>query len=125
MRRLVPISIPFARLTTASTSPASGCISVSTARNPCDGTAMKTMLTPWSASANDDVTVSPSGSCTSGRYLSFRRVSVMEAANSGERTQRDAGCDAPMMVPTAVPHDPAPITATRSLMEPEPTADPR
>ena len=50
---------------------------------------------------------------------------AMDAASSGERTQREAGCEAPMMVPTAVPHDPAPITATRSLMAPEPTADPQ
>ena len=50
---------------------------------------------------------------------------AMEAASSGERTQRDAGCEAPTMVPTAVPQDPAPITATRSLMAPEPTAAPQ
>ena len=46
MRRLVPISIPLARLTTASIPPANGCQSSRTARNPCDGTAMKTMSAP-------------------------------------------------------------------------------
>ena len=39
----------------------------------------------------------------------------MEAARSGDRTQREVGCVAPMRVATAVPHEPAPITATRSL----------
>ena len=107
MRRLVPISIPLARLTTASTSPASGCMSVSTARNPCDGTAMKTMLTPWSASASDDVTVSPSGSGTFGRYFSFARGSPMDAASSGDRTQRDGTRgtdDGPDRVPSKIRH---------------------
>ncbi len=77
---------------------------------------MKTMVAPSSASASDDVTRSPSGIRTPGRYLPFSRVSAMDAARSGERTQSEAGCAAPTMDPTAVPHDPAPITATRSLM---------
>ena len=77
---------------------------------------MKTMPAPWSASASDDVTTNPSGIWTPGRYFSFWRVWAMDAARSGERTHSEAGCEAPTMVPTAVPQDPAPITATRSLM---------
>ena len=46
----------------------------------------------------------------------------MDAASSGERTQSEAGFEAPTMVPTAVPQDPPPITATRSLIGQEPTA---
>ena len=42
-------------------SSASGCMAVRTARKPCEGTAMKTMLTPCSASASDAVTVEPVG----------------------------------------------------------------
>src|SRR6185437_14749233 len=46
----------------------------------------------------------------------------MDEANSSDRAQSETGCAAPTMVATAVPQDPAPITATRSLMPPETTA---
>jgi 2-phospho-L-lactate guanylyltransferase len=46
----------------------------------------------------------------------------MVAASSGDRAQREAGCETPTIDPTAVPQDPAPITATRSLIALEPTA---
>ena len=49
----------------------------------------------------------------------------MDAASSGERTHSEAGCEAPTMVATAVPHDPAPITATRSLMRTKSLRRPR
>ena len=58
---------------------------------------MKTMPAPSSASANDDVTTSPSGSRMPGRYFSFSRVSRMDAASSGERTHSEAGLAAPTM----------------------------
>ena len=67
IRRFVPISIPLARLTTASSEPADERTPVSTSRNPCDGTAMNTMPVPASASSNDEVTASPSGSSMPGR----------------------------------------------------------
>ncbi len=40
----------------------------------------------------------------------------MEDARSGDRAHRAAGCAAPTSAATAVPHEPAPITATRSLI---------
>ncbi len=59
--------MPLARLTTASTFPDNGAMSPSTARKPWEGTAMKTMLTPSSASSSEDVTLKPSGRRTSAR----------------------------------------------------------
>ena len=44
-----------------------GAASWSTARNPCDGTAMTTTSAPCTASASDDVERSDGGSATSGR----------------------------------------------------------
>ena len=83
---------------------------------------MKTMAAPSSASANDGVTTKPSGMRMPGRYFSFSRLSAMDAASSVERTHSEVGLAAPMMLATAVPHDPAPITATRSSMSQETTA---
>ena len=40
----------------------------------------------------------------------------MDAASSGAHAQSESGCVAPTSVATVVPHDPAPITATRSTM---------
>ncbi len=42
----------------------------------------------------------------------------MDAASSGERAHSAAGDEAATIVAMAVPHDPAPITATRSFMVP-------
>ena len=38
----------------------------------------------------------------------------MDDANSGDRAHKETGCDAPTSAATAVPHEPAPTTATRS-----------
>ena len=67
IRRLLPVSIPLARLMMASIPGAKGVHCSSTLRNPWEGTAMNTTPAPRSASSREDVAVSPSGRRIPGR----------------------------------------------------------
>ncbi len=109
--------MPLARLTMASTSVAKGRSSSSTARNPCDGTAMKTMPAPSNASSNEAVAVEPVGQADSREVGGvLPRLGRWTTPARRDRAHSETGCDAPTSPATAVPHEPAPTTATRSLM---------
>jgi hypothetical protein len=69
-------SMPFVALTTMASAATSGAAVRTTARSPCDGTAMTTKRAASIASVSDAVGVTPGGSATSGRYRSLVRVRI-------------------------------------------------
>ena len=103
--------------------PASGCMSVRTARNPCDGTAMKTMRDALERLLERRRHGQAVGKLRRRGGTSRSRASpawTPRARANAPRGRRDARHR--RWSPTAVPQDPAPITATRSFMPQEPTA---
>jgi hypothetical protein len=88
IRRSVSDSRPFVALTTVACGPMWGAASLSTARQPCEGSAETTSSESPSASDREAVTVTLSGSETSGRYTAFARRAAISATSAGSRAQR-------------------------------------
>src|SRR6478735_3425941 len=112
IRRWVSCSRPFTRLTTGAHGRRYGASSVSTSRDRWDGTAMLITSVGSTAACRSCVATSDSGSGKSGKYLLLVCVSLMSAVTSSERAQITVGDLRATIDATAVPQDPAPITAT-------------
>ncbi len=114
MRRMVPSSMPFMRLTSTASGGSSSRQPASAARSACAGTASTTRSAPDSAAAGSAVACTLSGSRIPGWYPEFSRLDSIVAARPGSFPQ-SATCPpaSASTMPNAVPQEPLPITADR------------
>src|SRR5947209_18927379 len=110
---LVPCSRPLTNDTTGTHGRSSPASSVSTPRNPCDGTPITTTSAVCAASAKSVVARRLSDRMwSSPRYLVLRWFSLMSLAVSSERTHCSVGPRRAQIDATVVPHEPPPRTTT-------------
>src|SRR5947209_9745348 len=110
---LVPCSRPLTNDTTGTHGRSSPASSVSTPRNPCDGTPITTTSAVCAASAKSVVARRLSDRMwSSPRYLVLRWFSLMSLAVSSERTHCSVGPRRAQMEATVVPQEPPPRTTT-------------
>jgi hypothetical protein len=83
-----------------------------TCRKPWEGTAIATRVAPVVASSRLLVARRLYGSRCPGRYSGFSEVALIASANSVRRDHRTTECWVAARAATAVPQEPAPITAT-------------
>src|SRR5246127_1528526 len=113
IRMLVPCSRPLTSDTTGTHGRNSAASSVSTPRNPCDGTPITTTSAHCAASAKSEVARRLSDSTwSSPRYLVLRWFSLMSLAVSSERTHCSVGPRRAQIEATVVPQEPPPRTTT-------------
>src|SRR5438552_546808 len=81
---------------------------------PCDGTPITITSAPLTASSRSEVARNRAGSWKPGRYSRLTRVRSISSASSVRRAHRTVGALRAVRAATAVPQDPAPITAAIS-----------
>src|SRR5882757_7839433 len=116
IRWSVPCSSPLTRLTTGIHGRTYGAACSSASRKPCDGTPMISTSASLTTRSMSEVARSPSVSATSPRYRVLRPLLSMSSATSADRAQMVVWALTATIEATAVPHEPAPSTATRGCL---------
>jgi len=112
IRRWLPCSMPFIRLTSSTRGGSRSRQPVRFWRNVWAGTASTTRSAPASATTGSAVAFSSLVSEIPGRYAGFSCRALIASASSGRRPQRTAGVPASQSTwAKVVPHMPAPMTA--------------